>query len=203
MARIQWTGGTQQFAFEPDARETRVSIAEPPRAARGAGSFFPLGIKHIVTGYDHLLFLLALILRGGGLIQLLKIITGFTVAHSITLALAVLNVVILPDRLVEAVIALSIAYVAAENLFPRYAASRRWTVSFLFGLMHGFGFSSVLRDIAACRRKTWFGRCSISILGSRPARQLQCYWRCPCCCGCAGGAGNRKSSSACPWWCLP
>ena len=147
LAAIGWKGGSQQFAFGSDARETSVEIAAEAQASRGAGSFFPLGIEHILTGYDHLLFLLALMLRGGGIWSLLKIITAFTVAHSITLALAALDVVVLPGALVESVIALSIAYVALENLLPRYAASRRWAVSFLFGLAHGFGFSSVLREI--------------------------------------------------------
>ncbi|MFN0039515.1 MAG: HupE/UreJ family protein [Burkholderiales bacterium] len=147
LALILWDGGSQQFAFGGDARETRVDLGSKANAPKGAGSYFPLGIEHILLGYDHLLFLLMLILRGGNLIQLLKIITGFTVAHSITLALAAMDLVVLPGTLVEAVIALSIAYVAAENLFPKYAASRRWAVSFAFGLMHGFGFSSVLREI--------------------------------------------------------
>jgi len=147
LAAIVWSGGSQQFAFGSDARETSVEIAGKAQASRGAGSFFPLGIEHILTGYDHLLFLLALMLRGGGLWSLLKIITAFTLAHSITLALAALDVIVLPSALVESVIALSIAYVALENLLPRYAASRRWAVSFLFGLVHGFGFSSVLREI--------------------------------------------------------
>ena len=147
LAAIVWNGGSQQFAFGDDARETSVAVNEKARASRGAGSFFPLGIEHILTGYDHLLFLLALMLRGGGLLSLLKIITAFTLAHSITLGLAALDVVVLPSALVESVIALSIAYVALENLLPRYAVSRRWAVSFLFGLVHGFGFSSVLREI--------------------------------------------------------
>jgi hydrogenase/urease accessory protein HupE len=147
LAAIVWSGGSQQFAFGTDARETTIAVSEPAKASRGAGSFFPLGIEHILTGYDHLLFLLALMLRGGGLWSLLKIITAFTIAHSITLALAALDVVVLPGALVESVIALSIAYVALENLLPRYAVSRRWAVSFLFGLVHGFGFSSVLREI--------------------------------------------------------
>ena len=147
LALIIWSGGSQQFAFGSDARETSVEVAQPAQASRGAGSFFPLGIEHILTGYDHLLFLLALMLRGGGIWSLLKIITAFTIAHSITLALAALDVVVLPGAVVESVIALSIAYVALENLLPRYAVSRRWAVSFLFGLVHGFGFSSVLREI--------------------------------------------------------
>jgi hydrogenase/urease accessory protein HupE len=151
LAKIEWPGGIQQFAFQPDARETKITIATIGESSRGVGSFFPLGIEHILTGYDHLLFLLALILRGGNIWSLLKIITAFTLAHSITLALAALNIVTLPDRLVEATIALSIAYVAAENLFMRKAASHRWAVSFLFGLVHGFGFSTVLRELGLPR----------------------------------------------------
>jgi len=147
LAKIEWPGGVQQFAFQPDAREAQVSVSPTAEPSRGAGSFFLLGIEHILTGYDHLLFLLMLILRGGNLWSVLKIITAFTVAHSISLALAVLGVVTLPDRLVEATIALSIAYVAAENLFMRSAVSHRWVVSFVFGLVHGFGFSNVLRQL--------------------------------------------------------
>jgi hypothetical protein len=147
LAAILWSGGSQQFAFGADARETTVEVAQPAQASRGAGSFFSLGIEHILTGYDHLLFLLMLILGSRGLLPLLKIITAFTVAHTVTLGLAVFGVLVLPGALVEAVIALSIAYVAAENLIPKYAISRRWTVSFVFGLVHGFGFSSVLKAI--------------------------------------------------------
>ena len=128
------------------ARDLRIEVAEA-NAPRTAGSFFLLGIEHILTGYDHLLFLLALILCGGNLWSLLKIVTAFTVAHSITLALAALDIVTLPEVLVEATIALSIAYVAAENLFMRKAVSHRWAVSFVFGLVHGFGFSNVLREL--------------------------------------------------------
>ena len=146
IANIQWSGGSEQFVFLPNAREARVTVAAGV-TTRGIGSFFLLGIEHILTGYDHLLFLLALILRGGNIWSLLKIITAFTVAHSITLALAALNIVMLPERLVEATIALSIAYVAAENLFMRHAVSHRWAVAFIFGLMHGFGFSNVLREL--------------------------------------------------------
>lgn len=146
LANIVWNGGSQQFVFQPDIREAHITI-QAGASARGAWSFFTLGIQHILIGFDHLLFLLALVLRGGDLWSLLKIVTAFTLAHSITLALAVLNVVVLPSRLVEATIALSIAYVAAENLFLRQAVSHRWAVSFLFGLVHGFGFSSVLREL--------------------------------------------------------
>ena len=145
LARIDAQGVSAQFAFTPDARETRVTVGQPGQ--RGTASFVLLGIEHILTGWDHLLFLLVLLLRGGDWLSLTKIITAFTVAHSVTLALAVLDVVTLPDRVVEAVIALSIAAVAAENLVVAPVVARRWLVSFCFGLVHGFGFSSALREL--------------------------------------------------------
>lgn len=145
LARIDLPGRTVQFAFSPESRETRVTLEGTQ--AGGVVSFVRLGVEHILTGWDHLLFLLVLLLRGGGWLSLAKIITAFTVAHSVTLALAALDVVVLPDRLVEAVIALSIASVAAENLFLSPVVARRWLVSFCFGLVHGFGFSSVLREL--------------------------------------------------------
>jgi len=151
LAKIETPSGTQQFAFAPDSRQARFAVDDTGSGARATGSFFMLGIEHILTGYDHLLFLLALLLPGGGLLSLVKIITAFTIAHSVTLTLAVLQVVTLPDRLIEAVIALSIACVAAENLFFKPMISRRWLVSFGFGLVHGFGFSSALRELGLPR----------------------------------------------------
>src|SRR4030095_4002243 len=146
LARIDAPGHTTQFAFNPETRETRLAVgAEAGR--RGLGSFVLLGIEHILGGYDHLLFLFGLLLRGGGWLGLAKIITAFTLAPSITLALAALGVVAPPDRRVECLIALSIACVAAENLVLRPVVSRRWLVSFGFGLVHGFGFSSALRAV--------------------------------------------------------
>jgi hypothetical protein len=147
LAKVETPSGTQQFAFAPDGRQARFQVADPGTGARATGSFFVLGIHHILSGYDHLLFLLCLLLPGGGLLSLAKIITAFTIAHSVTLTLAVLQVVTLPDRLIEAVIALSIAFVAAENLWLAPTVSRRWLVSFAFGLVHGFGFSSALREL--------------------------------------------------------
>jgi HupE / UreJ protein len=146
LARIDAREQTTQFAFNPETRETRLALVAAA-GRRGLGSFVLLGIEHILSGYDHLLFLFGLLLRGGGWLGLAKIITAFTLAHSVTLALAVLDVVTLPDRLVEAAIALSIACVAAENLVLRPVVSRRWLVSFGFGLVHGFGFSSALREL--------------------------------------------------------
>jgi hypothetical protein len=147
LAKVEAPSGTQQFAFAPDTRQARFVFGDDGDLALSTGSFFVMGVHHILSGYDHLLFLVGLLLPGGGLLSLAKIITAFTIAHSVTLSLAVLQIITLPDRLIEAVIALSIAFVAAENLFLKPAVSRRWLVSFAFGLVHGFGFSSALREL--------------------------------------------------------
>jgi len=147
IAMIQWPGGTDQFTFATEGREHTFSIGSAGAQASGTSSFFLMGVQHILLGWDHLLFLACLLLLGGSFWGLLKIVTAFTVAHSISLALAALDVVSLPPRLVESLIALSIAYVAAENIFFRdRAASKRWMIAFGFGLVHGFGFASVLRE---------------------------------------------------------
>ena len=143
LAKVEADGETRELAFAPESREARVSVGARD-ASPAEASFFKLGVEHILTGYDHLLFLGALLLRGGRLLSLFKIITAFTVAHSITLALAVLGLVTVPERLIECVIAASIVYVALENIFLRDVPSQRWLVSFLFGLVHGFGFASAL-----------------------------------------------------------
>lgn len=113
--------------------------------------FLKLGIEHILTGYDHLAFLLALLLLGGTACEAAKIITSFTLAHSITLALATLNIINLPSTFVEPMIAASIVYVGLENIvYARrgsQAVSKRWLLTFAFGLIHGFGFASVLREL--------------------------------------------------------
>ncbi|MEO0533419.1 MAG: HupE/UreJ family protein [Cyanobacteria bacterium P01_A01_bin.123] len=113
-------------------------------------SFLKLGVEHIFTGYDHILFLIALLLPGGTLVTLLKIVTAFTVAHSLTLSLAVFNLVTLPSTLVESIIALSIVYVAAENLW-RQQFAHRWWLTFAFGLIHGLGFANILRDLTGAQ----------------------------------------------------
>src|SRR6266699_2593342 len=109
-------------------------------------TFVRLGGEHIFTGYDHLAFLLGLLVATSSLGSLVKIITSFTLAHSITLALATFNLVILPSRLTESLIAVSIGYVAAENLFD-FRVMKRYYITFIFGLVHGFGFSNVLREM--------------------------------------------------------
>jgi hypothetical protein len=108
--------------------------------------FTRLGIEHIFTGYDHLAFLLGLLVATTTLGSLVKVITSFTLAHSITLALATFNLLNLPSRLTESLIAVSIAYIAAENLLD-FRAMKRYYITFFFGLIHGFGFSTVLRDM--------------------------------------------------------
>jgi hydrogenase/urease accessory protein HupE len=108
--------------------------------------FVPLGIEHILTGYDHIAFLLAIVVIELSIKEILKIITAFTVAHSITLLLAALDIVRLNSALVESLIALSICYVALENIFKK-KATYRWLIAFGFGLIHGFGFASALRGL--------------------------------------------------------
>lgn len=109
-------------------------------------SFLTLGMKHILTGYDHLLFLLVLLIGRQSLKQYIMTITAFTLAHSITLTLAVLGIVDLPSKLVESIIALSICYVAIENIF-RKKITHRWVITFVFGLVHGLGFASILKEM--------------------------------------------------------
>ncbi len=108
--------------------------------------FLMLGIEHIVTGWDHLAFLFGLLVVGGKLRDAVKIITSFTLAHSLTLALATLNIINIPSRIVEPLIAASVIYVGFENIV-RDNFSKRWMLTFAFGLIHGCGFASVLREM--------------------------------------------------------
>ena len=128
--------------------------------------FAVLGIEHIFTGYDHLAFLVALLLATSTLRSLVKIVTAFTVGHSVTLALATLGVVAVPSRLIESLIALSIAYVAIENFLGRQLV-HRWLVTFLFGLIHGFGFSNVLREFGLTS-----GRLAVSLFSFNAGVEL-------------------------------
>jgi hydrogenase/urease accessory protein HupE len=119
------------------------------RSMSNTGSIFRflvLGVEHILTGYDHLAFLLALLIAGGSLRHNLKIITSFTMAHSLTLALATLGVVRISPAIVEPLIAASVVFVGLENLFRRRLAAR-WLVTFGFGLVHGLGFAATLREL--------------------------------------------------------
>lgn len=138
-----------------NAAKTSVDVELPGAASTARGlaqrtvsffAFLKLGIEHILTGYDHLLFLLGLLVVCRRFSTTLTIITCFTVAHSLTLALAALDVVTIPSRVVEPLIAASIAFVGAENLVRRGEPKGRWLLTFAFGLIHGFGFASVLRE---------------------------------------------------------
>jgi hydrogenase/urease accessory protein HupE len=109
--------------------------------------FIPAGIEHILIGPDHLLFLVGLLLLGGTLRQLAVVVSAFTLAHSITLSLAALNVINPPARIIEPAIALSIVYVGADNLMVRDGRDMRAWIAFGFGFIHGFGFANVLREM--------------------------------------------------------
>ena len=110
--------------------------------------FVPAGVHHILIGPDHLLFLAGLLLLGGTMKQLLLVVTAFTIAHSITLSLAALGMVMPPANAIEPAIALSIVYVGADNLLVSAGGrdTRAW-IAFAFGLIHGFGFANVLREM--------------------------------------------------------
>jgi hydrogenase/urease accessory protein HupE len=140
--------GTQTFVFTPENRTLTLRAGQAPFWSQ-VSSFIVLGVEHILTGYDHLLFLLALLALGGSFGYLLKVVTAFTVAHSVTLTLSTLDIISLPPRFIESVIALSIAYVAAENLWrKRDKAERwRWALTFAFGLVHGMGFAGILQEM--------------------------------------------------------
>jgi hydrogenase/urease accessory protein HupE len=104
------------------------------------------GIEHILTGYDHICFLIAVILWATRVWPVVKIVTAFTISHSITLSLAALDIVTLPTMLTESAIAASIIYVAVENYFSR-DTDKRWRDTFFFGFIHGFGFASGLKEL--------------------------------------------------------
>jgi hydrogenase/urease accessory protein HupE len=142
---VAWGGPPKTFKrtgpFELDLTASRVH----PTFWSTAGEFLLWGMHHILIGYDHIAFLLALLLGARKLGEMVRVVTSFTVAHSITLLLAALNVIRLPGPVTESLIAASIVYVAAENFFIK-DARHRWVLTFAFGLVHGLGFSSVLRD---------------------------------------------------------
>lgn len=151
LARIEYRGGSTQVA--------RLSATAPAFIISGAQTsldiaktYMLLGIEHILTSLDHLLFVLALIFLICDRWKLVKTITAFTVAHSITLAGAALGYLSLPQKPVEATIALSIAFLAGEltrmsSRGERLSEAYPWAVSFLFGLLHGFGFAGALKEI--------------------------------------------------------
>jgi hydrogenase/urease accessory protein HupE len=150
LVRVEMLDGRMQVTrLTPSTPSFVVEAA--PNVLEVARTYTVLGIEHILTGIDHLLFVLALIIITQGGWKLVKTVTAFTVSHSITLTLATLGYVHVPQRPVEAAIALSIVFVAAEILRGRQGhvgitARAPWVVAFMFGLMHGLGFASGLKD---------------------------------------------------------
>lgn len=151
LVRIEYgNGGTEIGRLMPEAPSFVAAGAQT--SLEVAHTYFLLGIEHILLGFDHLIFVLALMLLIRDRWMLFKTITAFTVAHSITLAGASLGYFSLPQKPVEATIALSIAFVASELLKAkpnelRLSESHPWVVAFAFGLLHGFGFSGALKEI--------------------------------------------------------
>ncbi|WP_238152123.1 HupE/UreJ family protein [Microbulbifer sp. A4B17] len=151
LVRISWLDGREQvIRLTPDQPEW--TLDQPTSELQVAQTYFVLGVEHILFGVDHLLFVLALILLKQSLRQLIGTITAFTIAHSITLAAAVLGYIHLPSAPVEAIIALSILLAARESVRQRHGVfsltSRYpWAIAFAFGLLHGLGFAGVLGEI--------------------------------------------------------
>ena len=152
LVRLERIDGTTRVALLTPPSPSFV-VADAPNLMQVSGTYLRLGVGHILLGIDHLLFVLGLLLIVGqrwGV--LLKTITSFTLAHSITLALATLGVVRIPQAPVEAIISLSIMFVAAEVLHIRrgrqgLTVRAPWIVAFTFGLLHGFGFAGALSEI--------------------------------------------------------
>jgi hypothetical protein len=156
LLRVDYLDGTaSNQRLTPDA--PTVTIPERPSAVEVVRTYTVLGVEHILLGIDHLLFVLALLLLVNGVGRLVATVTAFTVAHSITLGAATLGYVRVPSAPVEAVIALSILFLASELARQRIGGSARdaanltrrfpWIVAFAFGLLHGFGFAGALSEV--------------------------------------------------------
>ena len=159
LLKLTHDGATQTAIFDPDSPRQSLSLAAPDRLAQ-FGAYVKHGIWHIWIGTDHILFLLSLLLPAvllpglreqqaslrAAFYDVLKVVTAFTLAHSITLTLASLSLVSLPSRWVESAIAASVVLAALNNLYPLFRGKRP-VAAFVFGLIHGFGFASVLRDL--------------------------------------------------------
>jgi hydrogenase/urease accessory protein HupE len=150
LARIEYRDGSVEIARLTPERP-RFVVAGVQSGWEVAWTYFLLGVDHILSGYDHLLFVFALILLINDFWMLAKTITAFTLAHSVTLAGASLGYFSLPQKPVEATIALSIAFVASELIKQRpgerrLSESYPWVVAFAFGLLHGFGFAGALKE---------------------------------------------------------
>jgi hypothetical protein len=163
---LQYQDTTSTAIFSPD-KASQQFVMQQTSKLRQFFDYGREGVWHIWIGFDHILFLLALLLpavvvRQGkawqavgafkpAFVEVLKIVTAFTLAHSITLTLATLGVISLPSRWVESCIAASVVIAALNNIWPLFR-ERRWLMAFVFGLIHGFGFASVLTDLGLPRQ---------------------------------------------------
>jgi HupE / UreJ protein len=161
LLRLQHGDKTDSAVFDPEHAHQQFEINHPSPGKQFL-VFLKEGISHIWTGYDHILFLLALLLPAvlhrqekdwqgvpafrPAFFNVLKIVTAFTLAHSLTLSLAALNIVRLPTRLTESAIAASVILAATNNIWP-WIKGRGWVVAFIFGLIHGFGFANALSEL--------------------------------------------------------
>lgn len=166
LLRLDLDGVSHTAVLAPDTGVLKIKAGETSRLAQ-FGQYLVEGVWHIWIGFDHILFLLALLLPAvlvssvllnnkriwtgvatfrAALSEVLWVVTAFTIAHSITLTLAALQIISLPSRWVESAIAASVVLAAANNLFP-LVEKKRWLVAFTFGLIHGFGFASVLTEL--------------------------------------------------------
>lgn len=169
LLQLKFSGSSRSAIFSPDRTRQNFTLRDTD-PWRQFLDYTRLGIWHIGIGIDHILFLLALLLpsvvrREAGrwhavnnlrqaTWEIFKIVTAFTLAHSVTLSLATLGVISLPARWVESTIAASIVLAALNNVYPVFKTNR-WVIAFCFGLIHGFGFSSVLGDLGLTNSNLW------------------------------------------------
>ncbi|MFA1711494.1 HupE/UreJ family protein [Peribacillus frigoritolerans] len=142
-ATVKMDGKQQEKILSYESRELEIGEVS---FVQNVKQFLLLGLEHIFTGYDHILFVISLLFGAKTIKNILSLITAFTIAHSITLVLATLEIVQLPGRFVESAIALSIIYVALINIFDKDAKHHPW-LAFGFGLIHGFGFAGILSEM--------------------------------------------------------
>jgi hydrogenase/urease accessory protein HupE len=160
LVKVFWLDG-QSHVYTLTGAQSKVQLYGAADDRRGMGeiasAYTVLGIEHILTGFDHLMFVIGLLLLVGFERRLIVTITAFTVAHSLTLASAALGLLTLRPPPVEATIALSIMLVAGEALRHRQTLSRRWPalVAFLFGLIHGLGFAGALKEVGLPGQHLW------------------------------------------------
>jgi hydrogenase/urease accessory protein HupE len=140
------TAGADTSQALLDQRHTEIRLTAPPTPLLDVVErYVAAGIEHIFLGYDHIAFLVGIVLWARRVWAVIKIVTAFTLAHSITLSLAALGIVVIPSAIVEPAIAASVVYVSLENFFSR-RVEKRWRDTFAFGLIHGFGFASALQE---------------------------------------------------------